>query len=86
MNITELVNKCINESEYDEDCLIKISECEDFICDGSCKRLLKVMIEDKAELYKFKYSISCGLCLNKNFMKNGLKYIDRVDYSEEERP
>nr|QBK86467.1 MAG: hypothetical protein LCMAC102_02620 [Marseillevirus LCMAC102] len=81
MNIASIINEFITNHKYDR--LTKISECDDLECDGDCNKLFKDIVKEGTELYKFKYLLICGLCLHKNSMANGLKYIDKRDYSEE---
>ncbi len=85
--INTVINTVIKETKFDD--LEKISESDGFICDGSCKRDCKTIVDNGENLYNYVKLIYCETCYqNKDYqsLTKGLEYIDRRNFSTKEKP
>ena len=89
MNNTEICNQINNIVQNlidDSDELVKITNSEDFICDGNCERDFKEIFNDGDDLLKINNIIICTKCNEQSLFKKALTYIDRRESSIEEKP
>jgi hypothetical protein len=87
MDFVKVINDDL-KNKYEN--LIKISESDEFFCDGCCDKSLKYLVENKIELFSYVFSnqhfIYCNNCLENKAYFNNLELVDRLEYSTEDKP
>ena len=87
-NISKTVNDFILNIKYEN--LYRLSETENFMCDGNCGKTFKTLVEENAPLYKHTANghliIMCEKCLDNESYKKNLELVDRTEYTIKQKP
>jgi hypothetical protein len=87
MEFVKVINDDL-KNKYEN--LIKLSDADEFFCDGCCEKSLKNLVDNKIELFSYVFSnqhfIYCNNCLDNKAYLNNLEPVDRLEYSTEDKP
>src|SRR3989304_6553600 len=84
MNYCKILNDALKNTNLNG--LINLYESTEYICDGICEKTFKYLADNNVKIYNFNQYMMCKDCKNNDEFRNKFNFIDRVNYTVEEKP